>query len=192
MDLDQAENKKNIMKIATKTGDKGTTGTLFNGRVSKGHPQLLMGCHIDMLSAQIGLCKPLICKVNSKYKELMSKVQKDLILIMGELDASLADKTSEYISKYGSITDADLLILDKEVEFLQELDELQQRDWILYGKTELGARFDIAAKQCRLAELNIYQNIGIDLLRDITKQYINRLSDLLHLLARYFDYVTEK
>jgi len=180
------------MKIATKTGDKGTTGTLYNGRVSKGHPQLLMGGHLDLLSAHIGLCKPLICKVNSKYKELLSKVQKDLILVMGELDATLANKTAEYITKFGSITHADLLIIDTEVEFLQELEELQQKDWILYGKTELGARFDIASKQCRLAELNIYQNVGTDLLRDITKQYINRLSDLLHLLARYFDYVTEK
>lgn len=184
------------MKITTKTGDKGTTGTLYGGRVEKSSPSLELGGHIDLLSACIGQCKPLICKVNSKYKELLSKIQKDLILLMGEFDANMNGKTIEYISKFGSITEADLLIIDKEVDYLQDIPEIEQKDWILYGLTELGSRFDIASKQCRLAELKMYQLFygmpsGSNI-RPLVKQYINRLSDLLHLLARYFDYVTEK
>lgn len=164
------------MKIATKTGDTGNTSLLSGERVFKNHPIIEMVGNLDELSAAIGLAK-----VRHLDKSLLEKIQKDLIQIMGELSYT----GNDYIDKFGGVSSSDLDIIDKEVESLEKMPELEQKDWALYGKTDIGAKLDLASKICRRAERSLCANL--ELSTPFIIKYINRLSDLLYLLARKAD-----
>lgn len=186
------------MSIATKTGDKGTTGLLFGARVSKACPRINTVGEIDELCAAIGLIKPQLIKDNDehiKQHRFLSAIQKNLTRFMGEVSTEASDR-NRYVDTYGSINDNDLQVLE---EYLTTLEESlpKQKGWVVYGDTEIGARTDFAAKLCRRAEralVNLddsekekYWSLQALPPRAVLLQYINRLSDYLHLLARYFD-----
>lgn len=162
------------MKIATKTGDHGITGTLDGDRLSKSHIRIHVVGDIDELNAAIGLCKVLYAD-----KLFLEKIQFDLINIMGQLSYLGVD----YAEKFSALDTNDLAKIDAKVEELQERPDLQQKSWVLYGKTELGARFDFAAKVCRRAERTVVE-LSVS---GIILKYLNRLSDLLYLNAREAD-----
>lgn len=167
------------MKVATKTGDKGITGLLSGERLPKSDEVFDTLGDLDELSAAIGLAKVL-----SSSKDILSGIQVNLINIMGEL----AYYKNDYNEKFGSLHNDNLIILDSHVDLLQNRKELEQTDWVLYGKTELGARLDFASKVCRRAERKI---VGLKFghldSNTLIIKYINRLSDYLYLLAREAD-----
>jgi cob(I)alamin adenosyltransferase len=183
------------MKIATKTGDGGTTGLLFGQRLSKNSDVFEAIGDLDELSSFIGLAK---LKANTleddrllRFGEVFKSVQLDLIKIMGELNCETGGQLSAYLLKFGSITESSYSHIDDEVSFLQDLPELKQTDWVLYGKTEVGALCDICSKVARRAERSLYRQ-NVSPVRDLTKKYVNRLSDFFYLVARLSDYLLLK
>jgi len=75
------------VSIATKTGDKGTTGLMFGRRVSKCHPRVEACGTVDELNSAIGLAR-----ATSKQKFLRENlflIQKELVVLMGEIGVSL-------------------------------------------------------------------------------------------------------
>ena len=179
------------MKIATKSGDKGKTGRLFGSRVYKYTPIINAVGDIDEFNAALGMLKAELGKYKS-YKEFISETQHKLTLFMGEVAAE-ADKRDEYVEKYDHVKDGDLETLDRMVDELQDNSALDQQGWVLYGDTKLGALADFAAKVCRRAERTFLTAVvaeGAEA-RPVLLKYINRLSDFLHLLARYFDHYTK-
>src|SRR5579871_4499819 len=75
------------MSIATKTGDKGTTGLMYNRRVSKCHPRVeAYGC-VDELNAALGLARA--TGEHEFIRGNLFMVQKDLVILMGELATSV-------------------------------------------------------------------------------------------------------
>jgi cob(I)alamin adenosyltransferase len=188
------------MKIATKSGDKGTTGRLFGSRVKKNHPAMNAVGDIDELNAALGMLKFGIKELygsyglmsaaipETDYFQFIEELQHKLTLFMGEVAAEY-DKRQEYVDKYDYVKDSDLEALDAKVDELQDMKELDQKGWVLYGNSKLGAQADFASKVCRRAERSLIDLYYLeDPLRPTLVKYINRLSDFLHLLARYFDY----
>jgi cob(I)alamin adenosyltransferase len=186
------------MVISTKTGDNGTTGTLFGKRLDKSHELFSCLGDLDELSAFLGLSKSALQRADdlkqySYYLDLINNVQLSLINLMGELNCLTIEDRDKYISKFSPLQESDLQSLDNEVNFLQGLPELQQKTWVLYGKTDVGACFDVSSKICRRAERSFHVlNSNTEFHRELILKYINRLSDLLYLLARYFDYIYKK
>jgi len=187
------------MSIATKTGDKGTTSLLYGYRVSKSDKRIAAVGDIDELSAAIGMIKPLIrkCPFKDYYPGYLENVQRVLTFFMGEV-VTEAQKRASYIEKFDFVNQLHLDRLDLEIKKLEETPSTKQTDWIMYGDSEIGAHCDFASKICRRAERTFslakeqeqVENPELDY-RPILSQYINRLSDFLHLLARYFDSVTK-
>ena len=175
------------MIIATKTGDSGKTGTINGERLDKNHLYFEVIGNIDELSSFIGLAKINIPDNHEAHKDLLKTIQKSFFGLMGELTCD-KEQIIPYIRKYGSITESDLYEIDGNVEFLQNIPEIQIKDWIIYGNTQLGSYLDICSKVCRRAERSLISLDKENGVRSIIKKYLNRLSDLLFLMARYYDF----
>src|SRR5438445_2006949 len=80
---------KSQMSIVTKTGDKGTTGLMYNRRVSKCHPRVeAYGC-VDELNTALGLARA--TAEHEFVKSNLLIIQKDLVILMGELATAIED-----------------------------------------------------------------------------------------------------
>src|SRR5713226_3338331 len=105
------------MSIATKTGDQGTTGLMYNRRVSKCHPRVeAYGC-VDELNSAIGLAR-----ATADHDFLLDNlvaIQKNLVVLMGEL-ATAVDDLPRYVADGFSLVTADLTAkMDKLVEEIE-------------------------------------------------------------------------
>ena len=77
------------MSIATRTGDAGTTGLMYNRRVSKSHPRVEAYGTVDELNTAIGLARA--GAEHDFIRENLLLVQRDLVILMGELATSIED-----------------------------------------------------------------------------------------------------
>jgi cob(I)alamin adenosyltransferase len=188
------------MKIATKTGDRGKTGLLYGADHDKSEEIFDAIGDLDELNAFIGMAKATMDRsdviVLSRFYDMLPEIQKDIMAIMGELNCIDSKQVLQYISRFGTIKEIRYVEIDEEVSFLQGLKELEQKHWILYGSTEIGAILDICSKVCRRGERSywkLYRHInkmtGLQH-REILGKYLNRLSDFFYLLARLADYRT--
>jgi len=185
------------MSIATKTGDKGTTGMLFGARVSKCDQRIAAVGDIDELSAALGLVKRQLSQ-NQNYDSYIYRidiVQRQLTWLMGEVSTE-PEKRTEYISKYSYVTLEHLDELEDCLYGFEETTKTKQTDWVMYGGSDIGASCDFASKVCRRAERSFlaaketekHENVDCEY-RPVLTMYLNRLSDLLYAMARYFDFV---
>lgn len=173
------------MSIATKTGDAGTTGLMFNRRVSKCHPRVEAYGSVDELNAAIGLARA--TAQHAFIRENLLSVQKDLVTVMGEL-ATLVEDLPKYVEKGFSLMSPALTekldVLVKEIE----AQKVSFHGWATPGDTENSAALDVARTTCRRAERRVCALHEADQLRnpDIII-YLNRLSDVLWLMARWVE-----
>src|SRR5579872_4196453 len=105
------------MSIATKTGDLGTTGLMYNRRVSKCHPRVeAYGC-VDELNAALGMARA--TAEQDFVKENLLAIQKDLVTLMGEL-ATAVDDLPRYVKDgYALVTPDFVAKLDKLVREIE-------------------------------------------------------------------------
>src|SRR5436305_12652251 len=82
------------MSIVTKTGDQGTTGLMYNRRVSKSHPRVEAYGAVDEINAAIGLARA--TAEHDFVRENLFAIQKDLVILMGEL-ATLPEDLPRYV-----------------------------------------------------------------------------------------------
>lgn len=166
------------MKIYTKTGDDGTT-SLFDGtRVAKTHPRVVAYGTVDELNAHLGAARA--AGLDEDLGGRVTHIQRDLFA----LGARLADprhKIADRVAK-ATIGDADVERLEGWIDGLEaELEPL--RHFILAGGSPAGAALHVARTVCRRAEANALA-IGQDEVEPVVLVYLNRLSDLLFVLAR--------
>ena len=83
------------MSIATRTGDSGTTGLMYNRRVSKSHPRVEAYGSVDELNAAIGMARA--TAVDAFIRDNLLVIQKDLVILMGEL-ATAKEDTQRYLT----------------------------------------------------------------------------------------------
>ncbi|MEO6035515.1 MAG: ATP:cob(I)alamin adenosyltransferase, partial [Verrucomicrobiota bacterium] len=105
------------MSIATKTGDSGTTGLMYNRRVSKCHPRVEAYGAVDELNTALGLARA--TAQHAFVGENLLAVQKDLVLLMGELATQVEDLPRYAKDGFSLVTSAltvKLGALVKEIE----------------------------------------------------------------------------
>lgn len=171
------------MSIVTKTGDKGATGLMYNRRVSKCHPRVeAYGC-VDELNAALGLVRATV--EHDFVRDNISLIQKDLIVLMGEL-ATAVDDLPRYVSDGFSLVTADLTAkLDKLAQEI-EAQKISYQGWATPGASVHSAALDLARTTCRRAERRVCALQEADQLQNSEIIiYLNRLADLLWLFARW-------
>ncbi len=176
------------MKIYTRTGDEGMTALFGGTRVPKHHIRIQSYGTVDELNSWLGLLRDQ--DVQSRYKEVLMKVQKDLFTI-GSILATDPDKAILKSGKerlnISKISSEDIAFLEKEMDHMEE-SLPQMTHFILPGGHPAVSYCHIARTVCRRAErmaciLHDNQPFDAEVL-----SYMNRLSDYLFVLARAFTY----
>ncbi|HYU72418.1 MAG TPA: cob(I)yrinic acid a,c-diamide adenosyltransferase [Ktedonobacteraceae bacterium] len=170
-----------MAKVTTGTGDAGYTGLLGSERVAKYDPRPDTFGTLDEATSALGLARA--TTQDPKVKEIIYRIQNELYLLMGELAT-----TPENYEKMGLRMTAD------HVHWLEQVEESLKQEveipnkFIIPGDTLDGAALDLARTIIRRAE-----RMAVKLLHDGVIQngevirYLNRLSDLVFILARYIE-----
>jgi cob(I)alamin adenosyltransferase len=173
------------MSIATKTGDRGTTGLMYNRRVSKSHPRVeAYGC-VDELNAAMGLARATAS--HDFVRENLLIIQKDLVVLMGEL-ATAVDDLPRFVKDGFSLVTPEMTVkLDKLVQEI-EAQKVSMLGWATPGANVNSAALDVARTVCRRAERRVCQLQEASQLDNAEIIiYLNRLADLLWLFARWVE-----
>jgi cob(I)alamin adenosyltransferase len=170
------------MSIATRKGDKGTTGLLHGQRVAKDHPQIEAVGAFDELNVEVGAAR--LHSRDPDVDGLLRSVQGTLIAVMGEIACAEEDAEGHSKSKFARLGDEDLRLLDGGLAAL-EAKGLKFDGWATPGANPSALAFDRARVAARRAErrLAALPTAGREL-RPLLLQWTNRLSDVLWLLAR--------
>ena len=177
------EDKKyvNITKVYTKRGDKGETD-LLGGSVARKDSLKVesYGC-VDEASSFIGLAR-YYCK-NKVIKERLKEVQNKLLVLGGFL---ASDERGKEMMK-DQIKEEDIKLLEEYIdEYNQKLPTLKH--FILPGDEEVATHFHVARTVVRRAERRIVSLTAQEPdLNPLIQKYVNRLSDLMFVLARYLE-----
>jgi len=170
------------MSIATRTGDDGTTGLMYNRRVPKSHPRVEALGSLDELNAAIGMARAL----NPGFVgDNLLVIQKDLVTYMGEV-ATLPQDMERYRSDgFEFIVPASTVKLDKLVAEI-EAKGISYRGWATPGATAGAGALDVARTICRRAERRVQMLIEMSEISNVEAIiFLNRLSDVLWLMARW-------
>ena len=173
------------MSIATKTGDGGTTGLMYGRRVSKTHPRVEACGTVDELNAVLGLARA--SAADDFVRDHLFWIQKSLVDLMGELGVMVEDLPRYARDGYSLVTPAMTAKLDALVHEI-EAQKISFKGWATPGATRHSAALDLARTVCRRAERRVcaMQTAG-ELKNAEIIIYLNRLSDLLWLFARWVE-----
>ncbi|MEI6857242.1 cob(I)yrinic acid a,c-diamide adenosyltransferase [Psychrilyobacter sp.] len=160
------------MSISTKGGDKGKTSLWSGERVAKNNARVEAYGTIDELNSHLGEAKHYV-KVQ-KVKEIIERIQHDLFRVGGSL--ATVGVFSKAIEKYH---------VDHITNMVYELErDLEFKGFVVLGMTVQSAKLDIARAVTRRAERRILSLADEAEIGEEIKEYVNRLSDLIYLLAR--------
>jgi cob(I)alamin adenosyltransferase len=167
------------MKIYTRTGDAGDTGLFGGTRVRKSDPRVAAYGDVDELNACLGVVRAQ-AGIGADVGDLLAHIQRDLFAIGARL-ADPAERIADRVTK-AAVGDADVARLEGWIDqFDAEVPPL--RKFILPGGDLAGAQLHLARTVCRRAERGIV-GLGPENVDPHVIVYINRLSDLLFVLAR--------
>jgi len=171
------------MKIYTKTGDGGETSLVDGSRVRKDHARVAAFGDVDELNAAIGMVSTL---ADTELGQHLDGVQRDLFAI----GAQIADPRAQVASRKekAALAAARIVDLERAIDARQaEMPPLTA--FILPGGTPLAASLHVARTVCRRAERSILGLGPSDPVDPLIVVYLNRLSDLLFVLARHANHV---
>ena len=163
-----------LSKIYTRTGDAGTTGLGDGSRTTKDALRVVAMGDVDEANSVIGL---LLCEaLPAETAALLTDIQHDLFDLGGEL----------------SIPGSNLLAVDRPGHLEQAIDHYNEslsplKEFILPGGCRPSALAHLARSISRRAERSIVHLGHQEPVSDVAREYINRLSDLLFVLARWFN-----
>ena len=167
-----------LSKITTRTGDDGSTGLADKTRVRKDHPRVEAMGEVDELNSQLGLL--LTENLPGEVRALLTQVQHHLFDLGGELA----------MPEFSGITEAKLIVLDEAIaQYNTSLPPL--KEFVLPGGTRAAALAHVCRAVCRRAERRIVSLILSEAVSPLLLQYLNRLSDLLFVLARVLNQGSE-
>ncbi len=166
------------MKRSTKTGDGGETGLFDGTRVAKSDPRVEAYGAVDELEAWLGAVRAY--RIDADVEAMLSKIQHDLFA----LGAILADPSHRIAARVHKAT----LGPDEVAQLEGWIDTLDGalpplRHFVLAGGTPVASLLQVARAVCRRAERRLVI-LGADAVDPILLTYINRLSDLLFVMAR--------
>lgn len=167
------------MKIYTRTGDKGQTSLLGGKRVSKDHARIEAYGTIDELNSHIGMLRDLS---GMHQRDLLIGIQEKLFSLGSRL-ASASDQEADRF-KVPHVEEADIATLEKAMDAMDEVLP-EMRNFILPGGHPAVSQAHICRTVCRRAERLVVSIAGHEQLPESVVRYLNRLSDLLFVLARW-------
>jgi cob(I)alamin adenosyltransferase len=162
---------KRLTSIATRTGDDGSTGLGDGSRVQKTNCRIAALGDVDELNSAIGLL--LTEDLPAAVTKLLLDVQHDLFDLGGELS----------IPGYQMLVERQVLMLDQALAHYNE-DLPRLEEFILPGGSKAAAVAHLARTICRRAERTLLLLSAEQPVNAAPRQYLNRLSDLLFVLAR--------
>jgi cob(I)alamin adenosyltransferase len=166
------------VKIYTRTGDRGETGLFDGTRVRKSDPRVSAYGDVDELNAWLGWVRA--GAVDNQINGMLGQIQRDLFALGARL-ADPAQKIAGRVTK-AAVTAQDTARLEGWIDALEaELPPL--RRFILAGGSAPGAALHVARTICRRTERAIV-GLGDEAVDGEVVTYINRLSDLLFVMAR--------
>ena len=167
------------MSIVTKKGDQGKTSLLYGDVVSKDSPRIELNGALDELSSFLGMSK---CLIKDKFtKKCLEQIQKDLMAVSAEVATPV--RFIKRLKKKISVRE--IKRLEKDIEALEAKRVVKVLCFSLAGKNLVSSCLDVSRTICRRAERR-----GASLAKKKSLKnsslltYLNRLSDLLYLLAR--------
>lgn len=171
------------MSIVTKTGDRGATALMYGRRVPKCHPRVEAYGAVDELNAALGLARAMVPA--GFIPEQLAPIQKELVVLMGELATAVEDLPRYLKDGFSPVAPAMTARLESVVKEI-EAQNVRFDGWAMPGSNLPSAGLDFARTVCRRAERHVcalhesgqLQNSEIIV-------YLNRLSDLLWLMARW-------
>ncbi len=171
-------------RVYTKYGDKGETSLLYGGRVSKNSPHTEAYGITDEAVSALGLARSLT--EDQRVKDIVRDLQRDLFTIAAEL-ATDPDKYELFQQHFKPVTETMVEDLENTIDSLEE--EFQMPTvFVLPGGTPASSALDMSRTSIRTAERRVValSEIG-GLTNPLIINYLNRLGDLLFVLARYHD-----
>jgi len=167
-----------VMKIYTKTGDKGKTSLYDNTRVDK--DSIRVDCYgtIDELNCSLGFAKNFVD--NDEIVEEINKIQRMLFNVAGELATMDGSKFPHPVK-------------EEDVEYLEKLiDNFMGRannipKFILPGSSKASGALHMARTICRRAERRIITLSKEETVSPVLMKYVNRLSDAIYAMARFLE-----
>ncbi len=159
---------------------------MFGRRVSKTHPRVETNGHLDELNAVLGTAR--VSTTKELVKTRITEAQADLVVIMGEL-ATLAEDRDQYREK--GFQDVSAEMVEKLNGWVTELEvehEVSFMKWAVPGAagSAAGAALDLARTVCRRGERSVAGLLESGEIENLAiLQYLNRLSDVCWLLARF-------
>jgi cob(I)alamin adenosyltransferase len=179
------------VRIYTKKGDDGTTGLLFGGdRVSKADPRTDAYGTVDEAVSALGLARAAIGTVTDRTEarlaELSLRLQRELFVVGAEI-ATHVDRRDRLAEDVSRVTAAMVQALEGEIDELEGMVE-QPKEFVVPGESMAGAALDLARTTVRRAERRCVALAGDGGLPDsLVLPYLNRLADLLFVMARAAD-----
>lgn len=173
------------MAITTKRGDCGETDLMFGRRVAKDHPRIMAVGAIDELNSNLGIVR-VLSKDDKGFIKKIEHIQNELIILMGEI-STLEEDLNLYEEKgFERFEDGRTKVLDEWIKTIEDK-ETDYAGWALPGASGsiISAHLDSARVVCRRAERE-YIKADEDPNESIVI-FLNRLSDLLWLMAREED-----
>ena len=173
----------NLTRIYTKTGDDGTTSLGDMSRTSKNDPRLEAYADVDEANSAIGVVLSLGSLANESVKTLLIRIQNDLFDVGADLSTPVVDQPKIEPLR---VTEDQIMYLENQIDlYNSELADL--RSFVLPSGTSASSLLHVARTVTRRAERATWHAIhsfggGVN---PITAKYLNRLSDLLFVLARF-------
>lgn len=181
------------MKIYTKTGDTGQTGLFGGGRVPKDHARIDAYGTLDELNAAIGVARAQIAagewkdpKPRDAVETILCEAQNRLFDLGAELATPDLDGKGVPVLAEQHVEDLEAAI-DHHEESLPAL-----REFILPAGSAAAAQLHLARCVCRRAERRMVTLAATEPIRELPVRYVNRLSDLLFVLARVANQAAER
>lgn len=160
-----------LSKIYTRTGDDGTTGLAGGERVDKDSARIEAIGAVDEINCQLGVV--LHYTMPESVRAVLTRVQHELFDLGGELA----------LPEYAAIDPECVEHLERDLDALN-FDLPPLKDFILPGGTPAAAACHLARAVCRRAERRLVTLAHQELLSEHLPKYLNRLSDLLFVVAR--------
>jgi cob(I)alamin adenosyltransferase len=179
------------MRIYTRKGDTGSTGLLFGGdRVSKAHLRTEAYGTTDEAVAALGLARAWIGsetdRTEARLASLILQLQRELFVVGAEL-ATHVDRRDRLADGSTRVTVEMVTALERHIDELEQVVD-QPKEFVVPGESQVGAGLDLARTIVRRAERRAVGLASTDELPDSqVVPYLNRLADLLFVMARAAD-----
>jgi cob(I)alamin adenosyltransferase len=168
-----------LNRIYTRTGDAGQTMLGDGDHVPKTHPRIVAYGTVDELNAVLGFA--LAADIPARYRKILTDVQNDLFDVGADLCVPESETPPEH---------PPLRVAASQVARLERcIDELNEgleplSSFILPGGADSAARLHLARTVCRRAEIEVWRLLEAEHVNAEVPRYLNRLSDLLFVMAR--------